>query len=101
MHKLTKYAECLDNVENPPTSPKTENVSDFIADIKNAAAENQFEQLGFQYEPTSGMYYDPRSGYYYNQEYGLYYDGNTGSYLRYNQATSSYEPYEDNAAKKV
>ena len=101
LQRLSKFAESLDQAEAQPVSPKAENVLDFIADIKNAASEMQFEQMGFIWEPTSKMYYDPRSGYYYNQDYGLYYDGNTGKYLRYNQETQQYEPYEENAAKKV
>lgn len=45
--------------------PQVENANNFIADIKNAAQQAQ-NQMGFIYEPTSGLYYDSRTGYYYN-----------------------------------
>lgn len=51
-----------DVVQSNDTEPSTNN---FIADIKNAAHQAQNE-MGFIYEPTSGLYYDSRTGYYYN-----------------------------------
>lgn len=47
-------------INDPETS-----TNNFIADIKNAAHQAQNE-MGFIYEPTSGLYYDSRTGYYYN-----------------------------------
>lgn len=37
----------------------------FIEEIKQAA-ENAQKEMGFVYEPTSGLYYDSKTGYYYN-----------------------------------
>lgn len=55
----TNKTDALDtkDSEKGPTS--------FIDDIKNAAHQAQNE-MGFIYEPTSGLYYDARTGYYYN-----------------------------------
>ncbi|KAH8407694.1 hypothetical protein KR222_010871, partial [Zaprionus bogoriensis] len=65
----------------------------FVDEMRQAA--KQAENLkNLIYEPSSGMYYDPKTTYYYHAEYGLYYDGNTGNYLSYNQATDTYEFYE-------
>lgn len=47
------------------TNEPEEAANNFIADIKNAAQQAQNE-MGFIYEPTSGLYYDSRTGYYYN-----------------------------------
>lgn len=46
--------------ETRPISPQA-----FIDEIKQAA-ENAQNQMGFVYEPTSGLYYDCKTGYYYN-----------------------------------
>lgn len=48
LQTLTKYAEVLDEADQQGSaSPEAENVVDFITDIKNAATEAQYEQMGF------------------------------------------------------
>lgn len=54
-------------VEAKPEDTTTRPISPqaFIDEIKQAA-ENAQNQMGFVYEPTSGLYYDCKTGYYYN-----------------------------------
>lgn len=52
--------------EEEPETQSSENVLDFINDIKEAATSVAYEQAGFIFEPTSGLWYDQKSGYYYN-----------------------------------
>ncbi|CAO1360731.1 unnamed protein product [Diamesa serratosioi] len=80
-----KTEEELDEVEDYPETQSSENVLDFINDIKEAATNVAYEQAGFIFEPTSGLWYDQKSGYYYNSQYDLYYDGDSGTYYRLNQ----------------
>lgn len=75
-HRRKDEVEIVDEVEVEQSSAVPEKqtteapdaneaASNFIADIKNAAQEAQ-NNMGFIYEPTSGLYYDSRTGYYYN-----------------------------------
>lgn len=67
VRKNSSTPEKASTDENTDVQPNdTESsTNNFIADIKNAAHQAQNE-MGFIYEPTSGLYYDSRTGYYYN-----------------------------------
>jgi OCRE domain len=68
----------------------TENVLDFVNEIKNAAMQQTYEQAGFIYEPVSGLYWDSKTGYYYNPQCDLYYNGNDGNWYRLNPQTNEF-----------
>lgn len=55
----------INDKANTQTNDTESCTNSFIAEIKNAAHQAQNE-MGFIYEPTSGLYYDSRTGYYYN-----------------------------------
>lgn len=69
---------------------ESENILDFVNEIKNQAMVNTFQQAGFIYEPTSGLYYDTKSTYYYSPQHDLYYNGNDGNWYRLNPRTKEF-----------